>query len=372
MIQYFDEDGNEIKDMYDPKKGIYIDAQSWWASYWTPLKSKRIEYDRTFKVFDRSIELKKYVDPRIITPYKIEEGYVRKTSPDGKTTSIVDRASGKAVISRVLSDDDFEKVLVRRQRQKKQSFINRALANPWTHWCTLTFSPEIAPVASYTYAEAKLAFMSWRKTVVRKFGGDFKYLAVAEYGEEHGRIHWHALLHFNNSVKFEQVKSPKGRLLYLTNSHQRNVLDESNKSVPKLVLPNWRFGMTNFYPTYNSPEKAVMYMAKYMSKGSEGAPYQQQGPGTKSYLASKGLRSAKREYLLGDEKSRLLEEEVQTRLERAKPNFELLNSGEEIMHKSVAILDEGGAAHIIETKTGIIDIAKKGHQRTTNHTDDPQ
>lgn len=135
---------------------------------------------------------------------------------------------------------------LKKEEERKKSFIEKAKANKWTHWATLTFSPEIAPNAAYDYEEAKEAFMEWRKSIVRKYKSDVKYVAVAEYGGKNNRIHWHVLLKFNDNIKFEQAKSNKGKLLFLMNGKGRNVLDSKGKSVPKLIIPNWKYGITDF------------------------------------------------------------------------------------------------------------------------------
>lgn len=372
MAHYFDADGKEIFDSFDIKNGIFINAHDQWLSFWQPITNKGFSYDNAFKVFESKVELKAYTTTQHVTPYKIIDGYSWVSSEDGWKTTIVESDTGKTVISRVWSDDEYIKILRKRQRQKRKAFVDKAMANVWTHWATLTFSPEVANGASYTYLEAKVAFMQWRKAIARKLGYDFKYMAIAEYGGEYGRIHWHALLYFDPQLVFKQARSPSGKMLFLTNSNHRNVLDSNGKSIPKLELPAWKYGLTDFYPTYGSKLKAVNYIAKYMTKGENGAPYEQQGLRAKSYLSSKGLKMPDKEYLLDGEKSKMISEANQTSLEKAPPIFKLIKDGVEIMHKSEAIIDDCGATHVLKRDIGIIDIKKEHHQPTTNHTDDPR
>jgi len=234
------------------------------------------------------------------------------------------------------------------------------MANRWTHWATLTFSPIEAAKESYSYLEAKEAFMSWRKSVVRQYGCDMKYMAVSEYGEKFKRIHWHALLYFDKRIKFKQARSPKGKKLYLMNSQHKNVLDGNGKSIPKLELPKWKYGLTDFYPIYNDQSRAISYISKYMTKGEGTAPYEQQGMRSKSYLASKGLKKPQKEYLQVGEDSKLLSPTTQSKIEQASPVFKLLSDGKEVMHKSEAVRDKHGEIHVIRRITTVIDIKKSG------------
>ncbi|GEO65750.1 rolling circle replication-associated protein [Levilactobacillus spicheri] len=371
MPKYYDSRGDEVAPRYDISSGKELEPEDVWLTYWTPLLGKTVRYDEAIKLFEKSIELKAYNKTKEITPYKLKEGYKRKTSTDGKRITIFHEVTGKPAISRVLSDEEYEDLVHARKIRKRKAFIDKALANAWTHWATLTFSPEVAPTAAYTYQEAKEAFMQWRKSVKRS-QGDFKYMAIAEYGSKQGRIHWHALLYFPPSTVFKQVYTPKGKALFLTNSNHKNVLDEQGKSVPKLLLPRWRYGFTDFYPVYNGPQRAVSYMAKYMTKDDEAAPYEQQGTNAKAYLSSKGLKNPKKEYLLKGKRSKLLDEKKQDQLEKARPTFRLLQNGAEIMHKSEAFIDDQGESHILHRQVGIIDVAKKEHRSTTNHPDAPQ
>lgn len=136
--------------------------------------------------------------------------------------------------------------------------------------------------------------MEWRKSIVRKYKSDVRYMAVAEYGVKNNRIHWHVLLKFNDNIKFDQAKCNKGKLLFFMNRKGRNVLDSKGKSVPNLIIPNWEYGITDFYPIYNKIERDINYIAQYITAGEGSLPYEEQGDNSKSYLASKGLNIFKR------------------------------------------------------------------------------
>lgn len=353
MPNFFDENG-EISD-----------GKQKWVEYWIALNKNKLRYDKVFKVFDDSIELKEYTKTKEIVPYELREGFQVGSIDNGKTTFIIDEKTKKLVIKKVLSDDEFAKLILEKKRRKRKEFIDKALANKWTHWATLTFSPESASEMAYSYGEAKNAFMEFRKKIVRKFNCDIKYMAIAEYGEKNGRIHWHAILYFDNSILFEQARSQKGKLLYLMNSNNRNVLDNNKKSIPKLMLPSWKYGNTDFYPIYNSQKNAINYMAKYMTKNDCLAPYEEQGNKAKAYLASKGLNRPRKEYLMKNVKSNILSEKVQQKLEKAQATVKLNNLNHEIMTKKEAIIDGYGTTHTLKKKTYVIDIAKKNHQSAT-------
>jgi hypothetical protein len=374
MPLYLDENNQEIPTTIDIKSLITHTGRDDWLSYWRPLDDKVTVYDEAFTIFEQTIELKSYSETRKITPYKLIDGYKLISLDSGRKISIVDKETAKPIITKLYSDEEFQSILLKRKREKRKAFIDKARANPWTHWATLTFSPEIAPESAYNYMEAKKAFEKWRKSIVRKFGVDVKYMAIAEYGDENGRIHWHVLLYFDEAIKFEQARSPKGKQLFLMNGNGRNILDDNGKSIPKLIIPNWKFGIADFYPIYNNPERAINYMAKYMTKGEGAAPYEEQGPNAKSFLSSQGLKKAQKEYIKRDEKSELLGEDIQSKLENAPPIFILLDDGEEIMRKTEAMVASDGKVYALKKKLGVIDIArqKESLQPTTNHTEDSQ
>lgn len=371
MARYYDSEGKEIVDFYDEFTETNYLARNVWLNYWEPLLNKATIYNKAFKIFDEFIELKKYSSTKKIIPYQLKQGFKWVTSEDGKVIYIIEKETGTVMISKVLSDSEYENVLFKRKLQKRKAFIDKAMANEWTHWATLTFSSKLTSDAPYSYLEAKKAFMEWRKSVVRKYGYDFKYMAIAEYGGENHRIHWHVLLYFDKSIVFQQARSKKGKLLFLMNSNNRNITDSNGKSIPKLILPNWQYGITDFYPTYGNPRKVVNYIAKYMTKNEDEMPYQQQGLNAKSYLASQGLKTPQKEYLQNNSKSIFLTEENQKILEAATPSFKLIENGNEKLRKTEAVLDNYGNAHSLKTQTNVLDITKqKNHQPTSNLTDD--
>lgn len=358
-------------DFFDTKGKIY-NGKNKWFDFFQPLEKQAIEYDKALKIFDNSLELKTYKDTKRIMPYQLKDGFKFVSAENGKVVSIIDANTKQIIIIKVLSDDEMAALILKRKRRKRKEFVDKALANSniWTHWCTLTFSPELAPKAAYSYLKAKKAFMQWRKSIVRKFKYAVKYMAIAEYGEKNGRIHWHLLLSFDKSIAFEQARSQKGKLLYLMNHNKRNVLDDNRKSIPKLVIPDWQYGIADFYSIYNSPQKAIHYMAKYMTKGDNLAPYEEQGAKAKSFLSSKNLNKPKKEYFLDDTPSKLLSLENQKKLENATPTFKLINSKEEVMRKTEAIVDNLGVFHTVKIKTGIINIAKKHQPKLPTETAD--
>ena len=361
-----------MPEYYD-KNGLILDGKRRWLEFMVALENQALEYDRALKILDSSIELKTYQSTRRIVSYQLKEGYIFKSSEKGKVTHIINKDTGEIIITKVLSEEELNEKIMKQRRRKKKEFIDKALANAsiWSHWCTLTFSPEIADDASYSYIKAKDAFMKWRKSIVRKYKCKIKYMAIAEYGEKNGRIHWHVLLHFDNSITFKQAKSEKGKSLFLMTRNGRNVLDENNKSIPKLIIPNWKYGIADFYPIYNTPQKAVNYMAKYMTKSNAPMPHEEQADKSKSYLSSKNLNKPRKEYYLDETESSLLSSNDQKRLELATPTFKLLNATEEVMRKTEAIIDTIGTIHTLKKETFSIDIAKNHQSKPlTESTDD--
>ncbi|MGX7030850.1 rolling circle replication-associated protein [Vagococcus zengguangii] len=345
--------------------GEILGGKTKWLKYWLPQEKNKLQYDKVFKISDDSIELKEYAQTKEIVPYELKEGFQAISIQDGKITYILDKKTKNIVITKVLSDEEHTHLRLKKKRRKRKEFIDKALANPWTHWATLTFSPELAPKMAYSYDEAKKAFMEFRKKIRRKYNNNVKYMAISEYGEKNGRIHWHILLYFDKTIVFEQARSQKGKLLYLTNSHNRNVLDDNKKSIPKLILPNWKYGNSDFYPIYNSSQKAVNYMSKYMMKNEGRAPYEEQGSKAKAYLASKNLNSPHKEYLMRHDKSNLLDENIQKKIEHAQATVQLNIYDKKIMTKKEAIIDDNGTTHTVKKNTYIIDITEKAHQSST-------
>lgn len=369
MVRYFNGDNKEILNAKNDKGEVIEVGKQSWSRYWSVIPNTLKGYNRSVIMFKDTIEMKSYAKDKTQQSYKLDEDFKLISSENGKKSQLIHIKSNDVVISRELSDEEFLNQKTKENRNRRKRFIQKALSNNWTHFGTMSFSPEIVPNAAHDYEEAKNIFMAWRKSIARKHS-DFRYMAIPEFGsmDNTHRIHWHALLYFNPEIVFEQAKSKNGKPLFLTKMTEegayRNVLDSNGKSVPKLILP-WQYGISDFYPIYNTPQKAVYYMAKYVTKAIEGSPYEQQGKKAKSYLSSKNLEKPKYECFWDTHPSFLLPLKTQKALESATPTFKLVNGQEEIMRKTEAIIDSAGITHTLRKKASVIDVTKKARQSAT-------
>lgn len=113
---------------------------------------------------------------------------------------------------------------------------------PRTWFITLTFST----IPEDPYKEIQ----KWLKRVRKKHKKPIKYLCTTEYGSENGRLHYHLLVHCEESLKRRDVESPwsqgfsKAKL-----ASKQNVRDAVTKRRPH--------------------NKAVSYVTKYLLKQTQ-------------------------------------------------------------------------------------------------------
>lgn len=155
-------------------------------------------------------------------------------------------------------------------KKRNSRIIQIGHAVKWKTFLTLTFSPEF-----YWKDLDKIQkqFRQFLKSLYYEIK-NFKYLAVLEYGEQTGRIHYHMLtdIDFNEWI-FSFREHPTHKVCEL-----------------------WDFGFSDVASVSNENCNAVFYLTKYLSKDSENrTPI-----GKREVFSSRGLNKVTRNIVYGN------------------------------------------------------------------------
>jgi len=166
--------------------------------------------------------------------------------------------TGKFKINKGISK---EKLSIKKRNSR---IIQIGHSTEWSCFITLTFSPE------FYWDDLKRIqsqFRSFIKSLYYEVG-KFKYLAVLEYGEQTGRIHYHML----TDIPFESW-------IFAYNQHPT-----------KKVCVLWDFGFSDVSKVNNKNCNAVFYLCKYLSKEDGNRP----PIGKREVFSSRGLNPIKK------------------------------------------------------------------------------
>lgn len=155
--------------------------------------------------------------------------------------------------------------------QKRNSrIIQIGHAVKWKTFITLTFSPQ------YYWDDLKEIQKQFRKFLKKFYYKkiNFNYLAVLEFGEQFGRVHYHML----TDIPFE------------------NEIFEYNYHPFKKVCNFWEFGWSDVSEVNNDNCNAVFYLAKYLTKDNKNrTPI-----GKREVFSSRGLNKIEKRIVTGN------------------------------------------------------------------------
>lgn len=174
--------------------------------------------------------------------------------------------------------------------QKRNSrIIQIGHAVKWKTFITLTFSPEnywddLTEIQKqfrkflkklYYYTREIVGYrITKRNKTVPVYKSFFKYLAVLEFGEQFGRVHYHML----TDIPFE------------------NEIFEYNDHPYKKICNFWEFGWSDVSEVNNDNCNAVFYLAKYLTKDNKNrTPI-----GKREVFSSRGLNKIEKRIVMGN------------------------------------------------------------------------
>lgn len=150
------------------------------------------------------------------------------------------------------SDEDLQRHLQRRLKEKKEKILDLALNNDhWQYFVTLTFDDSNFTDNKYTHEEA-LSLLSKFINNQKHQNKNMSYLMVAEFHKS-GRLHFHGL--------FANV--PKWNLIPARYPKSNRLIKINGKQIYNLV--NYKLGFTTVSEV-ESQERVASYISKYISK----------------------------------------------------------------------------------------------------------
>jgi len=155
-------------------------------------------------------------------------------------------------------------------KDRNRRIIQIGHSTIWETFLTLTFSPDFYWSDLDKIQKQFRAFL--KKLYYNKVA--FKYLAVLEYGEDTGRIHYHMLttIPFSSTI-FYHVHHPTRKCCQF-----------------------WEFGWSDVVAVNNKNCNAVFYLAKYLTKDSKNrTPI-----GKREVFSSRGLNNITRNVVTGN------------------------------------------------------------------------
>lgn len=166
---------------------------------------------------------------------------------------------------------DPERSLAESKRRATAKVRDIALCNEFSHMFTWTIDPNM--VDRFNPQEVYKKVRIFLSNMVQRC--NFQYIAIPEYHkkpDEQGRrgIHLHGLCTLG-SVEIQRATSPKGQ----------PITDKQGR--PVYNMNGWKWGFSTCVLLDGNYERAVSYVSKYISKGTEKIF-------GKWYLASRGLK----------------------------------------------------------------------------------
>lgn len=136
----------------------------------------------------------------------------------------------------------------RTNRRARNKIFELALNNTWTHFLTLTISPD--KYDRYDKESCKNAVLKFFYFLTDNLSNQFKYLFIPELHKD-GAIHFHGLLNLSNvDMEFLQLNNSKG-------NYSSDMITD-------------KFGWNSLKPIEttdnDSPKKIAKYIAKYVTK----------------------------------------------------------------------------------------------------------
>ncbi len=125
-----------------------------------------------------------------------------------------------------------------------------ALCNEFTHFFTLTLSPE--EIDRYDIAEIERRVKNFLRNISQR--KEFRYLLVPEFHQD-GAVHFHGLC-ILGSVRLVRAIDP----------HSNAPISTQNRQAV-YNCPEWTLGFSTFIPLDECRERVANYICKYLSKG---------------------------------------------------------------------------------------------------------
>ena len=151
----------------------------------------------------------------------------------------------------------------RAQRRARAKIRDYALCNPFSHFVTLTLSPD--KIDRYDLKGIVKKLQNWLDNHVRRNG--LKYILIPEQHKD-GAFHFHGF--FNDVLPLTDsgtLTQPGGKPKRPRTEAERQKMCK-NGSQPVYNIDAWRLGFSTAIPLYGDYHAAVGYVCKYIGKGS--------------------------------------------------------------------------------------------------------
>lgn len=164
----------------------------------------------------------------------------------------------------------------RAARRARTKLRDIALCNGFSHFVTLTFSPE--RVARYDDREVMRKLRYWCENEVKRTG--LRYVLVPERHKD-GAIHLHGFMAWDgeppmvDSGTLANVPGHKKPVRPRSERQRREWLAHGAR--PVYNLWRWRWGFSTAMGLYGDYHQAVTYVSKYIGKNTEGGEVEKIG-----------------------------------------------------------------------------------------------
>lgn len=146
-------------------------------------------------------------------------------------------------VKRNLSDDEKRENREKAQRRARQEIYDIAACSEFTHFVTLTLDE--LKIERFDYNEIMKRVNRWLSNMVQRRG--LAYVLIPERHKK-GGVHFHGLIKGDLRLERADARTKRGGLFNWT---------------------DWKFGFSSVEALDEEYERAVRYVCKYISKGSE-------------------------------------------------------------------------------------------------------